>query len=114
MQFRVACALLSMAWACAYAQSASSFVSLTAGSGDVSYDSSSLQVHALGVQGSDRHGPWSLPRKPHLDSNEETEVVLVPMARIKGLIASGRITHALVIAAFSFLHLYNPPRREPR
>jgi hypothetical protein len=48
-----------MAWACAYAQSASSFVSLTAGSGDVSYDSSSLQVHALGVQGSDRHGPWS-------------------------------------------------------
>lgn len=48
--------------------------------------------------------------KPHLDSNEETEVVLVPLADIKHLIASGRITHALVIAAFSFFHLYNPPK----
>jgi ADP-ribose pyrophosphatase len=48
--------------------------------------------------------------KQQLDSNEETEVVLVPLGAIGKLIASGRITHALVIAAFSFFHLYNPPR----
>jgi ADP-ribose diphosphatase len=48
--------------------------------------------------------------KQQLDSNEETEVVLVPLSEIGKLIASGRITHALVIAAFSFFHLYNPPR----
>jgi 8-oxo-dGTP pyrophosphatase MutT (NUDIX family) len=50
-------------------------------------------------------------RKQQLDANEEAEVLLVPLASIKGLIASGRITHALVIAAFSFFHLYNPPPR---
>jgi ADP-ribose pyrophosphatase len=49
-------------------------------------------------------------QKPHLDTTEETEVVLVPLAKIGGLIASGRITHALVIAAFAFFQLYNPPR----
>jgi ADP-ribose diphosphatase len=49
-------------------------------------------------------------RKPQLDATEETEVVLVPMTRIKELIASGRITHALVIAAFSFFQLYKRPR----
>jgi 8-oxo-dGTP pyrophosphatase MutT (NUDIX family) len=48
--------------------------------------------------------------KPILHGAEETEVVLVPAAKIKELIASGKITHALVIAAFSFYHLYNPPR----
>ncbi|MGH7838181.1 MAG: NUDIX hydrolase [Candidatus Binataceae bacterium] len=48
------------------------------------------------------------------DGSEETEVTLVPLARIKGLIASGKITHALVIAAFSFFHVYNPPRRAGR
>lgn len=48
--------------------------------------------------------------KQQLDTNEETEVVLVPLAGIKKLIASGRITHALVIVAFSFFHLYNAPR----
>ena len=47
--------------------------------------------------------------KVELDTTEETEVVLVPLASIKDLIASGEITHALVIAAFSFLHAYNPP-----
>jgi hypothetical protein len=36
--------------------------------------------------------------------------VTVPLKSIKDLIASGKITHALVIAAFSFLDLYNPPR----
>ncbi len=49
-------------------------------------------------------------KRPLLDGNEETEVVLVPVAKIKELIASGKITHALVIAAFSLFHLYNPPR----
>jgi ADP-ribose pyrophosphatase len=47
--------------------------------------------------------------KRELDTTEETEVVLVPLASIKDLIAGGEITHALVIAAFSFLHAYNPP-----
>jgi ADP-ribose pyrophosphatase len=47
--------------------------------------------------------------KIELDTTEETEVVLVPLSSIKELIASGEITHALVIAAFSFLHIYNPP-----
>jgi len=47
--------------------------------------------------------------KRELDTTEETEVVLVPLASIKDLIARGEITHALVIAAFSFLHAYNPP-----
>lgn len=49
--------------------------------------------------------------QPKLDSNEETEVVTVPLSRIKSLIASGKITHALVITAFSFLQLYNSPNR---
>jgi ADP-ribose pyrophosphatase len=55
--------------------------------------------------------------QPVLLGNEETEVVLVPMGEIRGLIASGAIMHALTIAAFSFLHVYNPPRlsrRAPR
>ena len=47
--------------------------------------------------------------KIEMDTTEETEVLLVPLASIKGLIAGGEITHALVIAAFSFLHAYNPP-----
>jgi ADP-ribose pyrophosphatase len=47
--------------------------------------------------------------KIELDTTEETEVILVPLASIKDLIKSGEITHALVIAAFSFLHAYNPP-----
>jgi len=41
--------------------------------------------------------------------DEETEVVMVPMREIRGLIASGKVMHALTIAAFSFLHVYNPP-----
>lgn len=48
--------------------------------------------------------------EPTFDTTEETEVVLVPLADIKEMIATGRITHALVIAAFSFFHVYNPPR----
>lgn len=43
------------------------------------------------------------------DGSEETEVVLVPLKEIKGMIATGKITHALTIAAFAFLDLYNKP-----
>jgi ADP-ribose diphosphatase len=48
--------------------------------------------------------------RPHMDGSEDTEVVMVPLGDVKRLIASGGITHALVIAAFSFFHVYNPPR----
>jgi ADP-ribose pyrophosphatase len=48
------------------------------------------------------------------DGSEETEVTIVPLSSIKDLIASGKISHALVIAAFSFFHLYNPPPRKHR
>jgi ADP-ribose pyrophosphatase len=53
---------------------------------------------------------------PHhnLGGSEETEVVTVPLADIREMIASGKITHALVIAAFSFFHVYNPPPRNGR
>jgi len=53
----------------------------------------------------------SLVAQPHAnpDGAEETEVALVPLSEIKGLIASGRISHALVITAFAFFHVYNPP-----
>ena len=47
---------------------------------------------------------------PNPDEDEETEVITVGLDRIPRLIADGAITHALVIAAFSFLHLYNSPR----
>ena len=47
---------------------------------------------------------------PNIGGSEETEVVTVPLGKIKELIATGKITHALVIAAFSFFHVYNPPR----
>jgi 8-oxo-dGTP pyrophosphatase MutT (NUDIX family) len=52
-------------------------------------------------------------RKPHAnpDGSEETEVVVVPLKSVRELIASEQITHALVIAAFSFLDVYNPPPR---
>ncbi|HKV54292.1 MAG TPA: NUDIX hydrolase [Candidatus Binataceae bacterium] len=49
--------------------------------------------------------------RPNYEGSEETEVVLVPLAEIKPMIASGKITHALVIAAFSLYHVYNPPPR---
>ena len=54
-------------------------------------------------------GPHANP-----DGSEETEVTVVPLASIKDLIASGKISHALVIAAFSFFHIYNPPPRKHR
>jgi 8-oxo-dGTP pyrophosphatase MutT (NUDIX family) len=48
---------------------------------------------------------------PNVGGAEETEIELVPLANIKPMIASGRITHALVITAFSFFDVYNPPNR---
>jgi 8-oxo-dGTP pyrophosphatase MutT (NUDIX family) len=48
------------------------------------------------------------------DSSEETEVVTVPLKDVPMLIATGKITHALVIAAFAFFHVYNPPPRSRR
>lgn len=44
---------------------------------------------------------------PSFDSTEETEVVLVPLARIPELIRGGDITHALVVVAFHWLALRN-------
>ncbi len=35
------------------------------------------------------------------------------MKEIRGLIATGAIMHALTIAAFSFMHVYNPPPHKP-
>jgi ADP-ribose pyrophosphatase len=51
--------------------------------------------------------------RTEMQGAEETEVALIPMTEIPNLIASAGIMHALTIAAFSFLHVYNPqsPRR---
>jgi 8-oxo-dGTP pyrophosphatase MutT (NUDIX family) len=43
---------------------------------------------------------------PSFDSSEWTVVRLVPLAQIPSLIAQGVITHALVVAAFHWLSLY--------
>jgi ADP-ribose pyrophosphatase len=43
--------------------------------------------------------------RKRLDSNEATRVVRYPLDHVGELIANGRITHALVIAAFHFLAL---------
>lgn len=45
-------------------------------------------------------------QEPAFDSSEWTVVRLVPLADIPALIAEGAITHALVIAAFHWLSLY--------
>jgi 8-oxo-dGTP pyrophosphatase MutT (NUDIX family) len=42
---------------------------------------------------------------PAFDSTEETEVVLVPLARVPDLMRMGHITHALVVVAFHWLAL---------
>jgi len=41
---------------------------------------------------------WQQP--PRLDSSEDIEVELVPLADVPALIGNGRITHSLVVAAF--------------
>lgn len=48
---------------------------------------------------------------PQLDGSEDIEFELVDIAAIPDLIASGQITHALVIAAFYFYDQYT--RRNP-
>jgi ADP-ribose pyrophosphatase len=45
-------------------------------------------------------------REPVFDSSEWTSVRLVPLADVPSLIARGAITHALVVAAFHWLSLY--------
>jgi ADP-ribose pyrophosphatase len=47
---------------------------------------------------------------PNPGSAEETEVELVPLEQIRPMIATGKISHALVITAFSFFDIYNPPQ----
>lgn len=47
-----------------------------------------------------------LEQEPVFDSSEWTVVRLVPLAHIPALIAQGAITHALVVAAFHWLSLY--------
>ena len=42
---------------------------------------------------------------PAFDGTEHTVVRLVPLADVPGLIAGGRVTHALVVAAFQMLSL---------
>jgi ADP-ribose pyrophosphatase len=42
----------------------------------------------------------------HFDTTEETEVELVPLDAIPGLVARGVITHALVISAFYLFDLW--------
>lgn len=46
---------------------------------------------------------------PSFDTTEETEVVLVPLARIPDLMRGGEITHALVVVAFHWLALRGQP-----
>ncbi len=44
----------------------------------------------------------------HLDEREDIEVVLIPLSEVFSLIKKGKITHSLVICAFSFFILENP------
>ncbi len=48
------------------------------------------------------------------EPDEETEVVMVAEKQVGGLIASGKITHALVIAGFALFDLYQRKRRRSR
>ncbi|MBY0357361.1 MAG: NUDIX hydrolase [Candidatus Obscuribacterales bacterium] len=45
-------------------------------------------------------------QNPSFDTTEYIELTLVPLSQISSLILSGKITHALVIAAFHYLQLY--------
>ena len=42
----------------------------------------------------------------HFDTTEETEVELVPLEDVPGLVASGVISHALVVSAFYLFDLW--------
>ena len=52
--------------------------------------------------------------EPEPEPDEETEVVMVPEKRVGDLIATGKITHALVIAGFALYDLYRRKRRRGR
>ncbi len=45
---------------------------------------------------------------PVFEGTEQTVVRLVPLGDVPGLIAGGRITHSLVVAAFHLLALRGP------
>jgi ADP-ribose diphosphatase len=49
--------------------------------------------------------------RPEPGADEETEVITFAEKQIGGLIASGKITHALVIAGFALFDLYRRKRR---
>jgi 8-oxo-dGTP pyrophosphatase MutT (NUDIX family) len=51
---------------------------------------------------------------PEPEPDEEIEVVMVAEKQVGGLIASGKITHALVIAGFALFDLYQHQRRHSR
>jgi len=42
----------------------------------------------------------------NFDTTEETEVILVPAIELPTLVRQGKITHALVVTAFYWLHLF--------
>jgi len=45
-------------------------------------------------------------QEPQFDGNEDIELKVVPYDAVASLIETGAITHALVIVAFHYLHLY--------
>jgi len=47
---------------------------------------------------------------PQPDTHESLDLSRIPLDRVPTLIASGEITHSLVIAAFHLLHLFPDPR----
>lgn len=51
---------------------------------------------------------------PEPEADEEIEVVMVGEKQVGGLIASGKITHALVVAGFALFDLYNHQHRRAR
>ena len=46
---------------------------------------------------------------PQPDTHESFDQLRVPLARVRGMIASGEVTHSLVIAAFHLLQLADRP-----
>ncbi len=61
------------------------------------------RCHTVLVRGVEPQG------SQQLDGLEEIRTRLVPLAEIAELIRSGAITHALVIAAFHYLYLFDRP-----
>jgi 8-oxo-dGTP pyrophosphatase MutT (NUDIX family) len=65
----------------------------------------SNRCHSFLARGVRRVGP------PSLDAGEDIEVVTVPLVEIPARVASGEITHALVVVAFAFALGLSPPQR---